>query len=568
MHLNQRPSPRSQADKIADRNRRQHSKEAGKANQGPDYGIAFNRGPSPSAVSRRDAIGSSTQNLGQRSHQHQPLSPTTSFLAQIPLGSGPKSRFDSSDTRNNAEPREHENHQARYKKSNEPDNMDGNQHLQSHSIPILKRSAANSTLDPEVEVAFKRQRLDSPGAEPFKGSVRRAMRPETPTTPLMLGKPSNGHASSEPSNTQLKDITQPTNLRSKMNSPSTEPHFMPPTKRMTYADAATQTDAISIPSSRLTQLQEEEAVAQHKHKAEMTRRSEAMALELDHERKMLELRHQFTVRPVYPVYEDEFRPANTMEDVPGINSSIISDRDMGREEASHDTFIPINHSTLQSQNANATSDHQAVEATRLSTLTPETLFKETELPAKRCAEQGERPIRKVVSETKMSHRASPGVSKDANGQTDGPKSTQNRMTESRFLTPARSSETSDKALAGRQEDTDLPKKPSQQETMTFVPSATSKTDDHPTSLSTSLVRIKTSPSPRRIRQQKPPIEPRRSLAPVKHLTCFFWQRGGCNKRPEDCSYAHYDTGIVATNPESMRKRKKDDPWRYRPHGGR
>ncbi|KAL8964709.1 MAG: hypothetical protein Q9183_004265 [Haloplaca sp. 2 TL-2023] len=568
MHLDQRPSPRSQADRIADRNRRRVSIEASKINREPDYNTALFHGPSPSEVSRRDAIDSSSQNFGQRSHQRRPLSPTTSFLAQIPLGNGSESRRKSSDTRNNADSREHENHQPHHNKSNESNNMDVNQHLQSHSIPILKRSAASSTLYPEVEATSKRQRLDSPGAEPFKGSVRRAMRSETPNTPRVLGKPSNGYVPNEASNPQLKDTIEPTSLQSKTDSPPSEPHVIRPAKRITYADAATQSDSISIPSSRLTQLQEEEAVALHKHKAEMTRRSEAMALELEHERQMLELRHQFAIRPAYPVYEDESRLASSMDNVSRPISSGTADRNGRRKETPLDIVKTTNHPSLQYQDPIATSDHQSGEATRPSNLTQEALFKESKVPAKQCTDHGERPITKVVSETKTSYRASPIVSKDTDGQGDGPKRTPTRISESLFLTPAGSPETSDKALAGRQDDTGLPKKPSERETMTVGPWTTSKTNDRPTSPSSSSVRIKTSPSPRRIRQQKPPIEPRRSLAPVKHLTCFFWQRGGCNKRREDCSYAHYDTGIVATNPETMRKRQKDDSWRYRPYGDR
>ncbi len=41
--------------------------------------------------------------------------------------------------------------------------------------------------------------------------------------------------------------------------------------------------------------------------------------------------------------------------------------------------------------------------------------------------------------------------------------------------------------------------------------------------------------------------------PPKMLTCFYWKhQGGCNKRDEDCSYAHYDTGHDASAPNSWR----------------
>lgn len=41
--------------------------------------------------------------------------------------------------------------------------------------------------------------------------------------------------------------------------------------------------------------------------------------------------------------------------------------------------------------------------------------------------------------------------------------------------------------------------------------------------------------------------------PAHSLTCFYWKhQGGCNKRDEDCSYAHYDTGHDASAPNSWR----------------
>jgi len=41
--------------------------------------------------------------------------------------------------------------------------------------------------------------------------------------------------------------------------------------------------------------------------------------------------------------------------------------------------------------------------------------------------------------------------------------------------------------------------------------------------------------------------------PPKQLTCYYWKyQAGCNKRDEDCSYAHYDTGYDASAPNSWR----------------
>ena len=43
-----------------------------------------------------------------------------------------------------------------------------------------------------------------------------------------------------------------------------------------------------------------------------------------------------------------------------------------------------------------------------------------------------------------------------------------------------------------------------------------------------------------------------ALPPSKSLTCFFWARSRkCNRSDEECSYAHYDTGTVAKPPPGM-----------------
>ncbi|KAL8868400.1 MAG: hypothetical protein Q9174_005017 [Haloplaca sp. 1 TL-2023] len=558
MHRIQRSSPRSQADKIADSYRQRHPTEAHQVNQKPAYSIGSDGRPSHSEIPynlRRNAIESSSQDLRGPHDQRRPLSPTTEFLAQIPLSNGSKSRCQS-DMGNNASSREHVSYQARHNYSNELNDMDKNQDVQSHTVPTLKRSATQSALSPGVEDDSKRQRLDNSGGEPFKGSVRLAM---------------ESNALNENSSIQSKDISKPTNYRLEMNFPPGEPNFIPPTKRITYAEKATQIDSISISSSRLKQLQEEEAVAQHKHKCGLTRRSEEMALELEHERQVLELRHQFAIRPMHPVYEAETRPAKTMQGVPPAISASTAGRTLTRKETSHATVSPANDSGLPCQDAKATSDHQPTGTTPPSNLNPETSFKEKELLAKRSTEQGEKPILNVVSDAKTSHRASPGSSQNINGQSGDAKRTQSRMTGSLFLSPAGTPNTVAKASADRQDDNDLPEKPCRPEPMTVRPSAPPKSNNHPTSSSSSSVQIKTSPSPKSIYRQRPPappVEPRRSLPPVKHLTCFFWQRGGCHKRPEDCSYAHYDTGLVATNPDTMKKRKRDDPWHYHPNGGR
>ncbi|KAI4112665.1 MAG: hypothetical protein LQ345_006217, partial [Seirophora villosa] len=70
--------------------------------------------------------------------------------------------------------------------------------------------------------------------------------------------------------------------------------------RIVYVNASTQTKNIQIQSSKLALLQEEEFIAQTKHASEMKRRKQALDLELEHERRVLELRHRFEMPTVVP----------------------------------------------------------------------------------------------------------------------------------------------------------------------------------------------------------------------------------------------------------------------------
>ncbi|KEF60466.1 uncharacterized protein A1O9_02027 [Exophiala aquamarina CBS 119918] len=38
---------------------------------------------------------------------------------------------------------------------------------------------------------------------------------------------------------------------------------------------------------------------------------------------------------------------------------------------------------------------------------------------------------------------------------------------------------------------------------------------------------------------------------VKHLTCYYWKTGSCSKSPEECAYAHHDTGMYTDKPLTL-----------------
>ncbi|KAL8725691.1 MAG: hypothetical protein Q9166_007205 [cf. Caloplaca sp. 2 TL-2023] len=76
----------------------------------------------------------------------------------------------------------------------------------------------------------------------------------------------------------------------------------------------------------------------------------------------------------------------------------------------------------------------------------------------------------------------------------------------------------------------------------------------PTSSRSRSIVIKTSLSPPPRAPTGPQAHaPRTPIAGVKHLTCYFWKHTGCSKSAAECNYAHYDTGVTATDPQDLRR---------------
>lgn len=59
------------------------------------------------------------------------------------------------------------------------------------------------------------------------------------------------------------------------------------------------------------------------------------------------------------------------------------------------------------------------------------------------------------------------------------------------------------------------------------------------------IAIRNSASPARI-----PTGPR---ADGLRVTCYFWSHGSCTQPPAECKYAHYDTGVIATDPQVLHR---------------
>ncbi|KAL8832642.1 MAG: hypothetical protein Q9170_004802 [Blastenia crenularia] len=282
-----------------------------------------------------------------------------------------------------------------------------------------------------------------------------------------------------------------------------------------YMDAGTQTEKILIPSSKLTILQEENAIAQMKHsaemvlkqqthEAEMVRREQRLALELDHERKMLELRHRFRLPTA------QGGPSTSAIATPhsGEDSMVFLTPEANVEDAFSIKAISDFAETGPYKNTTKfTPEFMTNGAARNSYITAEVS------PEPRLADQ----VPNTTAQPTSKPRSSPG---------SGAKHYAETITRS--------------AKGSVQPSTTVPQK--------FTGSSRSWS-----------LQIKTSPSP--VRDQRNMEVPDRSQRPkVPHLTCHFWKNGHCTKSAAECSYAHHDTGLVASAPDSLKRMKRDGAY--------
>lgn len=281
-----------------------------------------------------------------------------------------------------------------------------------------------------------------------------------------------------------------------------------------YINATTQTERIQIPSSKLALLEEEEAIAQAKHQAEMARRKQALDLELDHERNVLELRRRF-----------EMPMAKTVQVVSAANGS----------------YSPIRTDVSHVQEPNVEGITGSKDGSPVKQTSPETWLTKFDQEIKIMgASQNSSIVPQDLPKPDIPgevHSAAADASSilDRLLGTPPDPSTQNR---------------SKSTLAG------LDKRSSNN---------VSEEKDRPKSASPTSVHIKTSVSPVYAPHGSMEIE-NRHWPKVKHLTCYFWKNGQCTKSADECSYAHYDTGAVAMAPDSLKRFKRNGshyrrgPW--------
>ncbi|KAL9602436.1 MAG: hypothetical protein Q9219_001860 [cf. Caloplaca sp. 3 TL-2023] len=406
---------------------------------------------------------SSIQLINNKITKLRDQSPVTSFLAQFPLEekgplqnghplpSGKNKDFDQKQSKANGEDVIRE---------------------KSGSTPALKstpgkRSAPSPTPASKYDDTIKRQRKNPTDNDPQSKPTATAKSVASVQRPA---KPAVGHA-----------------------------------RQQVQEHVGTQTDDIPIASSRRSKLQEEEAIAQIKHTAEMKRRKEALELEFEYERKMLQLRYEYehTIAK-----EREFASSihqSKRSDVFETHSQAAEGAADAESAASEENILPEEEEIEGEEEEDMTLPTEELKiygASRHSSVTPQPS------PEPQAVNQ--------LPDTAAQPPSRPRTPVEPNGHIFG---------------------TSKADVAkGSAHAASEPK------------------DRAESTASTSLV-IETSKSPTAERRYREDAEEPR-WPKVKHLTCHFWKNGHCTKSAAQCSYAHHDTGAVAAAPDMIRKAKR------------
>ncbi|KAL9004994.1 MAG: hypothetical protein Q9188_002208 [Gyalolechia gomerana] len=433
----------------------------------------------------------------------RPTSPVTSFLDQIELGNGRLPKVQDS------MPQDYGT--DRHSKSPKPNNQKcGHQFDRDTSASMavpsttLKRPAQSPIHTSKDDNAIKRLRKTVQDGDS-------SSKPETSANPAASIQPNIEQAGHQLQEYQpVKDVKLAgKSLKPELNLPTLCINGHETGNIRLYVNSSTQTENVQIPFSKLAVLQEEEAIAQAKHEADMTRRKQALALELEHERKVLELRHRF-----------ELPTAKRAQSASATNDSYSPEHSapfqVPKPAVNNNSGTEV-MSTIQ----NASSGHDRTQRVQDSSITG------TARNAPTAPQECPKP--------------------ESVGQM-------------RFTTAEPASDPHSPPNAKDQKSTtgilDLAKGKGQDQ------SVLESKDQHGSSSSAS-VQIKTSLSPRPVEREKSDVNKPR-WPKMTHLTCYFWKNGYCTKSAAECSYAHHDTGVVATAPDTMRRMRRDGVY----HGPR
>ncbi|KAL8714623.1 MAG: hypothetical protein Q9220_001571 [cf. Caloplaca sp. 1 TL-2023] len=408
---------------------------------------------------------------------------------------------------------------------------------------MLKRSAPTEEHLTIYDQPFKRQREEYISGGSFSQSAPRYLT-DTPANLSINGDERQDYDMAHNLQQQLREKILSAKSREAASaiSPVTTRGQYRASTQIIYTHASTQTEG-QIAFSKLDSVQEEITIAQLRHEAEMRRRKESLALELGYERQVLELRHKFEVPTSRRTTEPSPIPNGSLLMTPWNTSSLLQPVDRSSIRASTQDFEPRQ---LESKSqASETPRNSALIVRELATRQPSTQVHpaaEESLPATReqpksqANTQDYTTIMTPVSASTIQEQAKP----------EAPNDTKNLKTKV-ATTPAK------KPIAPsgpkKQEDT----RDSRTDRRTDRPSTQARTRRH--SSSGASVNIITSRPSTAVRRDEPRPH-REQTPPRKRLTCYFWKNGGCTKGSTDCAYAHYETGMIATNPLQFRKESR------------
>ncbi|KAL8946110.1 MAG: hypothetical protein Q9222_007452 [Ikaeria aurantiellina] len=468
-------------------------------------------------------------------------SPTTAFLDQIPLDHTQDTASGTFIMQDHSE-LSHDGPAQNDMFSPFRDMRDHNYPTTSSSR-ILKRSAPTEGNPVLYDQPFKRQREEYVNGSSFSQPVPKFLA-DTPATSSVNGDERQDYDMLHNLQQQLRGKIQSgksNEVVSTMSPATTRGQYRASTQ-IIYTNASTQTDHVQINSSKLALVQEELAIAQLRHEAEIARRKESLALELGYERQVLELRHKFEV----PTKKRSTEPS------PATNGSLF--------------MTPLNTSTVlqPADRSSIRASTQDLEPRQVE-LRPQAI----ETPPKSAPIVRE-PARTQPDAQLNSVGNNPSSIPAAREQPKPQASTRDQSTTikpppapttrepTKPVATNGTPNTNTKSSIPPAKRPTAPSGPKEQEHARDV--YTDRRIDRPSapahnrrrSSSGTSVNIITSRSPAAVRRDEPRAY-REPSPPLKRLTCYFWKNGGCTKGQGECAYAHYETGVIATNPLQLRK---------------
>ena len=320
------------------------------------------------------------------------------------------------------------------------------------------------------------------------------------------------------------------------------PHLQAQYKPRRCADAATQTEVPETASAKLASLREEEVAAKAKHEAQMAMAQARYEAEVARRRQLMaEVEYQSKMAAWRQLSEASSTKEST-KSAPNATGSVSG----GASDPAR----------LQAYTGKTVVEPMSIPKEPIQSVS--TKAKLQEAPGPQIAKTQQAPKREASTANQQEKVQSPPTQKrilDPSSKVNGPVKRTTAPDTSKANGPVKGTTAPDTSKAnGPVKGTTAPdigkaapSSPPRERPRARADSSTSHS-----------VQIKTSRSPPTKPRARPPTDI--SWAPssqLKHLTCYFWKNTtGCNKSAEQCNYAHYDTGVTASDPEHLKRYKR------------